>query len=117
MTVCPVCGSDAHRPVAPQGARMTFAKDRRCGQCGTVWRLPCPMWAGWLSVLLGVGLLGVGVWLALGLGVTDARKHWEPVWLIASTGGVVLSYGFAVVTGKAGRLEIITPGSEGEDAS
>jgi len=114
MGQCPSCGSRTHRPVAPKGVRMAFAKDRKCAQCGTVWRVACPMWAGWLSVFVGLGLLAVGGWLGLDLLREEGLKQTEAIWLVISTGCVALGYGFAVVTGRAGRLEIIPPSREEE---
>jgi hypothetical protein len=115
MVQCPKCGSDESSAVASEGVAMTFAKDRKCTRCGVVWRPPCPIWAGWLSVLLGLGILGVGAWVGLGQGVAEDLKHRAAIWLIVSTGGIVLGYGFAVVTGRAGKLQIITPPGEGDD--
>ena len=72
-TVCPACGSSAHRKVKPTTA-LAFTDDRICSACSTRYSPPTPLWArvvfgsiGLVLLLCGGALIAAGAALLLGL--------------------------------------------------
>jgi hypothetical protein len=58
--VCPKCGGEKYTRVRPSGW-VAFTWDRACKQCNTRYTPPTPMWAGWVFILAGLPLAGLGV--------------------------------------------------------
>jgi hypothetical protein len=109
MARCPSCSGESSRAVDPKGAVMTFAKDRECMSCGTVWRPPCPVCAAWVSALVGAGLLGFAAWgVLVSWDTPSGVARYLPQLVIAVVVGVIcIGYGLAVLQGRAGKLQLI----------
>ena len=107
--ICPVCKSRSSRVRMPQGG-VTFAWDRKCRECGSIWQPACPKWAAWMFVGIGLVIGAVGY----------AVAGWEPQLGVVALCVVVVAkplivYGLAVVAGQCGQLRILHQG-RGPDA-
>jgi hypothetical protein len=64
--VCPKCGKSEFTRQRPQGW-VSFAWDRVCKDCGTVYSPPTPLWAAIVFIVVGVLLFGAGAISVIGL--------------------------------------------------
>lgn len=58
--ICPQCGSGDFTRVRPE-RWIAFAWDRVCGQCGTRYSPPTPLWAALVFLAIGLGFTALGV--------------------------------------------------------
>jgi len=63
--VCPTCGSKEFTSCKPEGF-VAFVNDRKCKECKTLYKMPTPVWAGLIFVIIGLAML-VGGLISLAL--------------------------------------------------
>lgn len=74
--VCPKCGKTDYTRQRPQGW-VSFAWDRVCKDCGTVYSPPTPRWASIVFIMIGVIMAGFGS-LAIIAGMTTGSVAGVP---------------------------------------
>ena len=93
--------------LGPLGVSVTYAWDRKCRECGSVWRPACPKWAAWMFV--GIGAVAILIHYA----VADWYPPFE-VQVVTFCAMVMLLpflvYGLGVFAGQFGQFKILHQG-------
>jgi hypothetical protein len=126
---CPQCCSGNYSKKKSYVLELQFNNNRKCKECGCVWRPPCPKWGGGLAIIISplIGLIIIWrFWGLLDVAWYSASFEVEDpyalvinivvvfailIGLIASV--LLFFYGLSALTGGyASKLKIVNPSKE-----
>jgi hypothetical protein len=114
---CPKCGGVDSSVRRAKGLAFQFSGDRACSACGTVWRQGVSKGGGVASIIVGAVVFLYFGYAVIFIGLANIGHDDSAIvstlffGAFAIGGGSAVAFGFRVLTGSAGKLEIISEGS------